>query len=161
MSTRTKKAAEPEAQAETVAPAEPDPRIGQVTGGERMVLRDPVTHEQVAVGREADPRDVVGLSYGKHSKSARTEEGDEQPIVVVHPVRVDGRNRRSDDDVIEGGPCEITEGDLEGVDGVFWLVARYDPQTGYPVQVIVRTADDQNEYVSVPYDSIRPRKSLR
>jgi len=152
---KEKKNGKDKAEEETKGEKQPERPIGVAYGGDRMQARDPVTAEPVTVGREADVRDIKGIAAGA------SEDDQGNPIVVVAPVRVDGRNRRTDDDALEGAQCEIVKGDLKGTEGVFTQVQRYDPESGYPTQVIVRTDDDNYELVSVPYADIRPAKSLR
>lgn len=136
--------------------------IREVYGGRDQRISPPDTSQgTVTTARELDPRDVAGLAYAEHGTEAQDENGEVRPVVVVHPVRVDGRNRRSDDDVLEGHACEIVEGDYKGRKGVFLSVVRHDPQSGYPTQVLVRTQENEYEHLSVPYSSIRPPKSLR
>jgi phage-related tail fiber protein len=162
--TETKAKARSKQAEETVraqAPAQAETPIGVAYGGEGTTATEPVVQDDLVAAREEDPRNVAGLAYGKHSSEASDEEGNVTPIVVAHPVRVDGRNKRSDDDVPEGARCTIVQGNDKNTDGVFFSVERYDPQSGYPVQVIVRTDDDQNQFLSLPYSYIRPRKSLR
>lgn len=101
------------------------------------------------------------LAYDKHSTEATTKAGKTVAIVVAHPVRVDGTNRRSDDDALEGSKVKIVAGDYKDRKGVFLKVEQHDPKSGYPAQVIVRTSDDEHQYLSVPYESIRPDLSQR
>lgn len=118
---------------ETDAPVYP---INVVVGGQSYPL-DVV---------EEAPHGVVALSFEKHG---------------VQPVRVDGRNRRSDNDALEGGFCQVVDGRFKGRKGVFVSVTKHDPNTGYPTQVVVRTRDNEYQHLSVPYSSIRPLQTLR
>lgn len=147
-------------------PAEPppaygltaDPPPGIVVGGQDRQASPP----DLADAPEPAGGDLGPLAYEKHSTEATAEDGEKVPIVVAHPVFVDGTNRRSDNDGLEGQKVEIVEGDHKGRKGVFLKTETYDPQTGYPVQIIVRTdADDKYELLSVPYASVRPLQSVR
>lgn len=132
--------------------------VGQVVGGGGYApapadLSGPEV-EQPGQGHDS-------LAYDKHGTEATTAGGEKVTVVVAHPVRVDGTNRRSDDDALEGHKVKIVEGDYKDRKGVFLSVERHDPSTGYPSQVIVRTSDDENQLLSVPYGSIRPDLSQR
>lgn len=81
-----------------------------------------------------------------------------QPVAPVQPIRVDGTNRRSDEDGLEGGFVEIVSGDYVGVVGSFLSVVKYDTTTGYPETILVRARDHAGDHdlVSVAYADCRP-----
>ena len=78
----------------------------------------------------------------------------------VQPVKVDGRNRRSDDDALEGGFCEIVAGEHDGVHGTFDQVVEYD-HAGYPVKVLVKPRDAATATLVVNYSDVRPDSAGR
>lgn len=159
-----------QAQAEEAAaqrdPAEPPPAYGLTADPPPGIPVGGQDRQSTPPDLAADPEPAGGdlgpLTYGKHSTEATNEDGEKVPIVVAHPVFVDGTNRRSDADGLEGQKVEIVDGDHKGRKGVFLKTETYDPQSGYPVQIIVRTdADDKYELLSVPYASVRPPQSVR
>jgi hypothetical protein len=76
---------------------------------------------------------------------------------MPQPVRVDGRNRRSDDDALEGALVNVVAGPHKGRVGVFLQVATYDHETGFPSRILVRTRDDEHELIPVAYGDVRPK----
>jgi hypothetical protein len=72
------------------------------------------------------------------------------------PVKVEGRNRRSDDDALEGGWADVVSGDFAGRHGVFDYVVTYSPDDGYPATVALLTRDEMNEHLIVSYSDLRP-----
>jgi hypothetical protein len=62
--------------------------------------------------------------------------------------------RRTDDDVLSGEFCRVVHGPHTGRYGVFAEVAEVD--NGWPSLVVVKTRDDQDEPILVPYGFIRP-----
>jgi hypothetical protein len=81
---------------------------------------------------------------------------------AVPPVKVDGRNRRSDDDALEGGFARVESADSkhDGTIGVFESVVSYGDD-GYPEEVLFRTRDSASQLVSIPYDQLRPTPEYR
>jgi hypothetical protein len=75
----------------------------------------------------------------------------------AQPIRVDGRNCRSDDDALEGGFVNVVAGPYKGRVGVFTQVLTYSDVTGYPTKILVRTRDDEHELIGVEYASVRPK----
>lgn len=75
----------------------------------------------------------------------------------AQPVKVDGRNRRSDDDALEGYFVDVVSGYRQGSFGSFERVLKYG-KDGYPTQILVRTRDEDNELISVAYRDVRPAK---
>jgi hypothetical protein len=59
---------------------------------------------------------------------------------MPQPIRVDGRNRRSDSDALEGGPVNVTAGANSGRVGTFVRAITYDG-AGYPSTILVRERD--------------------
>lgn len=80
------------------------------------------------------------------------------PPAPVQPVRVDGTNRRDDNDGLEGGFVEVVAGEFKGLLGSFISVEKTDPATGYPEIIIVRARDHAGDHdlVSVAYADCRP-----
>ncbi len=60
---------------------------------------------------------------------------------------------RDDNDVIFGHFCRVTEGEHEGLYGVYEDNATLGDD-GYPETVLVRTRDDDSRLITVPYSSI-------
>lgn len=88
-------------------------------------------------------------------KASKPPESAKPTKATVHPIRVDGRNRRTDDDALEGSFVTIVAGEHEGRLASFEQVQSYG-KDGYPTEVVVRTRDADSLLLSVPYADIRP-----
>jgi hypothetical protein len=123
---------------------DPEPETQEETPGEQSVQGGESSVEHA----EKLAKDVPKASTLPAGASVQTKH--------AQPVRVDGRTRRTDADGLEGGRVKVTGGEFEGREGVFTTVAQYDPDTGYPKVIIVRTADgvDAGELLTVPYDDV-------
>lgn len=75
------------------------------------------------------------------------------------PVIVDGRNRRSDDDALQGGFAKVVSGPHAGKHGTFDEVVTHG-YDGYPETVVLRTRDG-NVPLIVHYPDLRPDTSGR
>lgn len=108
--------------------------VGVVTGGQPM--------------GQADDR----------PKDEPTPEPKAPGTVIAQPVRVDGRNRRSADDALEGHWVKVVGGDHDGQKAAFVSAVEYDMYTGYPTKALVRFKDTTytKEYDVVDYESLRP-----
>lgn len=67
----------------------------------------------------------------------------------------DERRVLSDDEVTEGSFCKVVAGPHQGRYGVLHAVEMEDVN-GQPLVATVRTRDDNDEYLSVRYEHIRP-----
>ena len=137
-----------------VAP-EPDVVVPAAATAEELVDQ----HNKDALVTAAN---VVGVEVASGDTKADIAEklvATQAPAAVATPVKVDGTNRRDDEDALEGLFCEIVSGEFAGRWGVFDHVLEYDAATGYPKQIVVITRDAHNESLSVAYSDCRP--SLR
>lgn len=89
-------------------------------------------------------------------EASSTEAPPEPVIVAVAPVKVEGRNRRTDDDALEGGWAVVVSGEFAGRRGTFDYVVDYSAVDGYPETVALLTRDERNEHLIVSYADLRP-----
>lgn len=73
-------------------------------------------------------------------------------------VIVDGRNRRTDDDALEGGFANVVSGPHAGRFGALMYVTERG-EDGYPTKCVLRTRDAYNQFLAVDYADLRPSGS--
>ena len=75
----------------------------------------------------------------------------------AHPVVVNNATRRSDEDALEGGFCEVVAGEHKGIFGTFVQVVERE-KDGYPKTILVRNRDFHKDVdlITVPYSDVRP-----
>lgn len=76
----------------------------------------------------------------------------DQPAVQF--VTPDGRNRRTDEDAKVGGFVDVVDGEHKGRWGAFLRIVKHGAD-GWPEQALVRTRDEFNEDLVVPYEHLR------
>jgi hypothetical protein len=76
----------------------------------------------------------------------------DQPAVQF--VTPDGRNRRTDDDAKVGGFVDVVDGEHKGRFGAFERILEHG-KDGWPSKALVRTRDEFNELLVVPYEHLR------
>lgn len=92
---------------------------------------------------------------------APVEPTPDPPVGPAPPaVRVDNLTRRSDDDALEGHFVKVVSGEYVGRVGGFERVLSSGPD-GYPIRILVRTRDAENELLTVAYADVRPADPYR
>jgi hypothetical protein len=69
-------------------------------------------------------------------------------------MKVDQKDRRSDNDALYGGWCKIVSGTYSGRAGAYVDALAYS--ANYPSTILVQTRDAKNELITVNYSDARP-----
>lgn len=142
--TDTPAAAEP-----TVAPmaaVEPAPEATPEPESEPVPEKEPEPDQQ-----PENPAPIV----------QQAEELQPEPVPLVVPAAVVNGvvyRGRDDNDVLTGSFCRVVSGPYEGRYAVYINTATVGPD-GYPVDVVVRTRDANDELLNVKYADIRPAEA--
>lgn len=133
-----------------------DVRVGDIQGGEAGELRE----EDLPKPDDShnEPRMVVDRK--DTAESHRAASGDPNMHIVKEPIRVDGRNRRSDEDGLEGHFVQVVAGDHQGLFGTFEEVVEAG-EDGYPETILVTPRTAPNDRVEVAYKDVRPAAQAR
>lgn len=89
------------------------------------------------------------------------EEPQPEPVPLVVPAAVVNGvvyRGRDDNDVLTGSFCNVIAGPYAGRYAVYINTATVGPD-GYPVDVVVRTRDANDELLNVKYTDIRPAEA--
>jgi hypothetical protein len=110
------------------------------------------------------PQEAQGVSQVDPSTEA-SQEVAEAPLSAslpaapaAVPVIVNNFTRRGDGDAVLFSFVDVVSGPYAGRRGAYLEDLTYDPQTGYPATVQVRTRDADNLLVAVRYSDIRPSR---
>lgn len=118
----------------------------------------PQTPEELADQFKKDELKTAAAVQGVEVASGDTKADIAEKLVaaqpVVQPVQVDGRNRKSDEDGLEGHFVNVVDGEHKGRLGAFVSVVEREAD-GYPKQILVRTRDEYNQLLSVAYKHVR------
>lgn len=120
------------------APAENTPAPVETTAGPQVVV--------VPSPSQVPPLPAVSTTANAPSTTAVGQ------VVVMRP--------RDDDDVLTGSFADVVDGEHKGRYGVYTQTASTG-EDGYPVTVVFRTRDDQDEVLIVRYEHLRPSQAGR
>jgi hypothetical protein len=108
---------------------------------------EPVTPEVVEAAVKAiDAKDAEAAAVEAAIEEAR----------VVEPGHDNGRvwRKRTDADVLSGEFCTVTDGPEAGTYAVF--VEGHGEKDGFPETATIKSRDDRDVLLTVPYASLRP-----